>query len=80
MSGRTFVLATSRDDAIAWCRENGVKPYARNTIILATALACRGHEFREGDDAVNLGCSNKVAEEWQHVIAEWSETQVTDYW
>jgi hypothetical protein len=54
--GRTFVLAANRDDAIAWCRKNRVKPYAKSTIILTTALACRGHEYREGDYAVNLGC------------------------
>lgn len=81
MSGRTFVLASSRDDAIAWCRKNGIKPYAKNTIIITTPLACRGHEYRDGDYAVNTGgCSAAVGDEWQNVIAAWAGDQVSDYW
>lgn len=69
--GRTFILATSRAGAIAWCRRNGWKPYAKSTIILTTALACRGHEFREGDRAINLGWSRELADEWEHVTQVW---------
>jgi hypothetical protein len=69
--GRSFILATSRPDAIAWCRRVGIKPYAKSTIILTTALACRGHEYREGDKAYNLGWSQELAEAWQPVVAAW---------
>ncbi len=70
---RNFILASSRAEAIAWCRENTIKPYAKSTIILTTALACRGHEFREDDTAYNLGWSRELADEWQNVIASYQK-------
>ena len=80
-TGRTFILATSRADAIAWCRKNGVKPYATNTIILTNAHACRGHEFREDDTAYNLGWSTELADEWQVVAAAWRDANpLEDPW
>lgn len=71
--GRTFILAMNRDDAIAWCRENDVKPYAKSTIILTTALACRGHEYRDGDGVVNLGWRHEMIDAWQNVTWAWRD-------
>lgn len=71
--GRIFILAENRDDAIAWCRQNSVKPYAESTVIITTPLACRGHERHDNDRVVELNPSKAVLDEWAYAEMPWRE-------
>jgi len=48
----TFVVSNSIDAAREWCRENGVEPYSRRTVIVTTARAFTGRIIRPRDRVV----------------------------
>lgn len=52
---RTFVLGGTWAEARRWCRNNGVKVYARSTVFARHAGAVRGYIARPGDRVVTLG-------------------------
>jgi len=49
---RTFIIGGTHREALGWCRENGVAPYARTTIIATHGDAIRGHAIRPEDRVV----------------------------
>lgn len=51
----TIIYGGSVAQADAWCRENGVKPRARHTVILASRYAARGLHITDDDTIVYLG-------------------------
>jgi hypothetical protein len=55
VSARIFVLADTLPQAHAWCRRNGIRPYARTTIVATRGPVLRGHGVRAGDRVVFLG-------------------------
>ena len=72
-SDRVFILSPSVRRAREWCRENDIPPHAKRVVIITTVEATRGHEFRPGDRAVDLGAAGPVRREWRRV-QEWSRS------
>lgn len=52
MTARTFIIGGTVREARAWCRENGVQPYASTTVIATHERALRGHTIRREDRVV----------------------------
>lgn len=51
---RTFVLARDKPTTVAWCRANGIQPFARSTYILGRDSTC-GNMLRDVDRLVFVG-------------------------
>mgnify|MGYP000211417699 CR=1 FL=1 len=54
MTARTFIIGGTVREARAWCRENGVQPYAHTTVIATHERTLRGHSIRQEDRVVWL--------------------------
>lgn len=39
---KTFIVARTKAEGFAWCRDNGIQPYSRNTHIIYNELSTRG--------------------------------------
>lgn len=52
---RVIVLAARRTIAVDWCRQNGVLPHGRATIIATQGPSLRGYSPRRDDRVVDLG-------------------------
>lgn len=64
---KTLVLAATRADAIKWCRQNNVGPYARDTYIATTEANLRGFELHDGDRVVVVSLSWPLIQAWSVV-------------
>lgn len=70
MKTRTFLFACDKPTAVAWCKENGVKPYARTTLILTNRNPQNAHGFdiMPGDVCVFLNPSYDLLAELRPML------------
>lgn len=63
----TFVLTDSYAPAREWCRREGVRLYARSTVMASRGPVLRGYHVRPGDRVVfiGLGPSREVLEDME---------------
>ena len=59
---KTYIVGGTREGAIDWCRQNGVQPFARDTQILTTERAMRGHTIRRDDVVIRLAPMGEALE------------------
>lgn len=69
---KTFILADNYAQARAWCRREGVRVYARSTVIATRGPSLRGYRVRDEDRVVFLGIgpTREVLEDLEIAQAE----------
>lgn len=77
----TFVLADTYTAAREWCRREGVRLYARSTVIACRGPAVRGYRVRDEDRVVVLGRgpSDEVLDDMRIAAFETSNPPTWEY-